>query len=613
VPSSRRSRLLFASFAGGLWKEEGREFSVPTDGLLIADNLEYLRSGAIIGRRGRTKLNSSALAGPVNSLWRHYPRTGDSTTLAAVTDGSNSDFYQADGDSGTFAAVASDGTDIPGTRFYFAFWPAKGFTYLASLTSGLYFYRSSLSTVTSVSADAANEIDLTKLGPYLTIHKNRLFATHVDELNYSVYGSEVNFGNKFLSDSHLSVNDPQGGLITGLTSYVDYLLVLKEGSLWRFVGDIGTGITAQLARYSDTGCVAPDSVAVTDWGVLYVGKRGVFLTDCVDPNPPEMSLPIRSLWVSRDSEEVYGSAVGRWYPKKQQYVLKLDPADSDVYVLSRVEFLKENPFVNESSRVAWVWSHHTNLPMDCAAVWASETDDGRLITGDDSGFIHIYDSGSTDDGTAITTTLQTAGAPIDNLADRNQDLSARARSGRAVDCRVLHRADSVISGEVLYDQASPGAGASFTVGDTTLAQKWYRSVISDQTLFGRFVSIWLRNTASGPDFEVHAIDNRTMLLARRVWRDENDAVDGEDVVATQGNVTISNSDTEAIVTFATAQPNTDYEIAFGLYPSTTAIGPTTVGIKPGTKATTGFTIEVGGRPGTGNSYLVSWILSRASA
>lgn len=609
MPSSRRSRLLFASFAGGLWKEEGREFSVPTDALLIADNLEYLRSGAIIGRRGRTKLNSSALPGPVLALWRHYPRSGTKNTMAFVDIGASVSVWRADGDSGTFVEDTTGLADD--ARWNFANWPAKNATLLVSSGGGLRHWNGT--TVAAVSPDGDNEVTLTDLGPYITLHKSRLFATHVDELNYSVYASEVNDETLWLSASQLSANDPQGGLITGLASFVDYLLVLKEASLWRFVGDIGTGITAQFQRYSDTGCVAPDSVAVTEYGVLFVGKRGVFLTDGVDPNPPEMSLPIRSLWVSRDSEEVYSSAVGRWYPKKQQYVLKLDPADSDAYVLSRVEFLKENPFVNESSRVAWVWSHHTNLPMDCAAVWASETDDGRLITGDDSGYVHIYDSGSTDDGTAITTTLQTAGAPIDNLADRNQDLAARARSGRATDCRVLHRAGAVINGEVLYDQASPGAGASFTVGSSTLEQKWYRSVISDQTLFGRFVSIWLRNTSSGPDFEVHAIDNRTMLLARRVWRDENDAVDGEDVVATQGFVTISGTDTEAIVTFATEQPNTDYTITFGLYPSTTSIGPTTVGMKAGTKATTGFTIEVGGSPGTGNSYLVSWQLSRASA
>lgn len=602
------ARLLIPSFSGGLWtSHEGAEFAIPNDALLIANNIEYRQSGGIIGRRGRTKLNSSALSGPVRELWRHYPRTGTKNTLAFVDIGASVTVFKADGTSGTFSSAT---TGLPDdARWSFANWPAKNKTFIVSTSGTLREWNGT--AVSSVTASGSNQVNLAKLGPYITVHKARLFATHVDELNYSVYASDVNDETTWLSASHLSVNDPQGGAITGLQSFNDFLLIFKEGSLWRFVGDISTTLDAQLSLYSDRGCVAPDSIAVSPYGIFYVGRNGVYITEGTSPNPPDLSLPIKDLFISKTASNNYPNAVGRWYQNKQQYVLKLDPTASDAYVLQRLEILAENPYVDSRSRVVWLWSHHTSLPMISAAVWESETDDGRLITGDTDGYVHIYDNGTTDDGTAIVATLQTASIPIDNTQSRNPARDAQFRTGRAKQVKVLHKASAAISGEILYDQASPGAGASFTVGGSTLAQKFPRAIISNQSLVGRFVSFWIRNTSSSADFELHAIDAKTRLMARRVWRDDNDTLAGT-VVSAQGEVTISNADTESAVTFAVAQPNTDYEIAFGLYPSSTSIGPTTVGIKPGTKSTTGFTAEVGGAPGSGFSYIVMWILSRAS-
>lgn len=601
-------RLSVTSFAGGLWLPEGREFGVPPDALLIADNVEYLTSNGVIGRRGRTKLNSSALSGPIRALWRHYPRTGTKNTLAFVDVGASVTAFKADDDSGTFASAT---TGLPDDAYWgFANWPAKNKTFLTPSSGGLREWDGS--AVSAVTPSGTNEVTLTDLGPYITVHKSRLFATHVDELNYSVYASEINDETTWLALSHLALNDPQGGATTGLVGWNDFLILFKEASLFRFVGDISTTLTAQLGAYSDRGCVAKNSIAVTPYGIIYVGRSGVYITEGTSPNPPELSLPIKSLFIGRNSTPInYANAVGRWYQNKQQYVLKLDPTDQDAYVLQRVEVLDNNPYVDSRSRVAWLWWHHTNLPMISANVWESETDDGRLVTGDESGYVHIYDRGTTDDGTAIEATLQTSSLPIDTTVSRNPEKSAMFRSGRVRRIHVLHRASSTISGEILYDQAAPGGGASFTTGSSSLIEKFTRNTIADQTLWGRFASFWLRNTASSADFEVHAIDARTRLWAPRVWRDDNDELAAA-VVDARGHVTISNTNTEAAVTFAVDQPDTDYEVTFGLYPSSTSIGPSTVGIKPGTKATTGFTAEVGGAPGTGFSYLVMWILSRAS-
>lgn len=593
--------------SGGLWLVESREFGLKPEALLLCDNFEFLNSGGLIGRRGRTKLNSVALDGgdPIRGLWRHYPRTGTKNTLAMVDIGASVTAYKADNASGTFAAAT---TGLPDDALWgFANWPAKNKTFIVSGnrggtgTGGLREWNGT--AVSAVTAGGTNQVTLTNLGPYVTLHKVRLFATKLSELNFSVYASEVSNETVWLSASQLSVNDPQGGLITGLASFFDFLLTFKETSLFRFVGDISTSLGARLALYSDLGCIAPQSIAISPYGVIFVGRNGVYITDGVNPNPPELSLPIRSLFVARSTETQYPNAIGRWYPNKQQYVLKLDPTASEAYILTRTEVLAENVFIGERSRVVWSWTKHTNLPASAMAVWDSEQDDGRLITGDSVGFVHIYDNGTTDDGTAIVATGQAAARPVGLVR------GGSFRTGRVNRLSTLHRAGSTFTAELLYDFAAPGAGAALTVGDATLEQKFPRVWVPDRTLLGRFVSVWFRHSASSANVEIHNFELETQLRSRRVWRDTNDGVGA--VLQTEGNVVISGTATEAVVTFATAQSDTNYEIAFGLAPSA-GIGPTTVGIKPGTKATTGFTAEVGGAPGVGNSYTISWILSRAS-
>ena len=601
------SRLVLPSFAGGLWlTAEGREHAIPADALLKCDNLEFLFSGGLQGRRGRTIFSGSALPGPIRALWRHYPRTGTKNTLAFVDVGATVEAWSADDDSGTFALATAA---LPDDAFWdFANWPAKNKTFITSTGGGLRQWDGT--NVTAVTASGTNEVDLTNLGPYLTVHKSRIFTPNIDELNYSIYASEVNDETTFLSDSHLSLNDPQGGRTTGLVGWNDFLILFKEGSLFRFVGDVSSTLEAQLGAYTDRGCVAPNSIAVTPYGLIYVGRQGVYITEGTSPNPPELSLPIRPLFISRSSQQNYPNAVGRWYQNKQMYVLKLNPLEEDAYVLQRIEVLAENPYVDSRSRVAWIWWHHTSLLMDAATVWESETDDGRLITGDSIGRIHRFDDGSDDDGNPITATMQTAAVPIDNSYSRNPENSAQMRSGRVKWLRLKHRASNPLTGEVLYDHDGPFGGAAFLVGTDTDEEKFSRAPIADQELIGKFVSFWIENPASDETYEIHMIDAITRLKNRRVWRDDTDQPEGE-VVETQGSVTITGTNTEAAVTFGTVQPNTSYYITFGVE-SSTGIGPSTVGIKPGTKATTGFTAEVGGAPGTGNTYTIHWHLARAS-
>lgn len=505
--------MRFGDFSDGLWLPEGVDFAVPPNALVQADNVEYTTSGGVRGRRGRSLF--ATLPDPVRSNWRHYPRSGTPITLVATDGGGAVVFWTAPGTSSTFTLLS--GTFQPTAPWHFTNWPAKNKTFL---TNGLdpmqSFDGTALTTVTS--AGGAGNLTTVPNGPYVVLHKSRLWSTLPAEINYSVYASDVNDPTVWPAVNQISLNDPKGGAITGLASYFDFLIGLKSTSLWRFVGDIGTLTGAQLARYCDKGCIAPNSIAVTPWGVIFVGKDGVFLTDGVSPVPLELSSPIRSLFVGRDTERQYPNAVGTFYPRRDQYVLKLDPNAPEVYVLTRLNILYENPYIGAHSEAVWVWARNTSLPVATGTSmvpWFADTDDGRLLVGDENGNLWTADADNTatDNGTPVVATIQTASRALD---------ARHGLTGRAYRVKALYRGTQPLTGNLIYDQHTT-PDTPFSTGVTTLAagEQESRTTLLDFAHMGRFLAVQVSNPSDSFQFELSTLDVDVRMRSPRVWRDTN--------------------------------------------------------------------------------------------
>ena len=499
--------MQWTNFSDGLWLPETVDYQVPPNSLLRADNVEYMTGTGLRGRRGRLLLGT--VPNKAISLWRHYPRTGTPSTLAANDDGAAVAFYSASGASGTFGAVAGGGGLTTGTPWYFTNWASQNLSILANGVDTLRSYNgTTIATITTT--------PIVVDGPYLVLHKSRLWATKSTEINFSVYASAVNSTTSFPAANQLSVNDPLGGKVTGLGSFFDFLIIGKSTSMWRFVGDISTLAGAQLARYSDDGCTAPATFQMTPYGIIYLGKRGLLLTDGLVPAAQELSLPIRSLFISRSSENLYPTAVGQWYPRKQQYVLKLDPTATEAYVLSRVLVLSENPYTDTRSRVVWVWSKHTSLPCGAGttiAGYPSDADDGRLLVADANGNITTYDADNqtTDDGAPFTSTIQTSSRLVDKAH----------RTGRAYRVKPVYRGSTALTGSIRYDQHTSddvtwSAGSVIAVDVQTP-----RTSLYDFGKFGRYVSVLASNTGDAYNYELREINLDMRLRSARVWRDTN--------------------------------------------------------------------------------------------
>jgi hypothetical protein len=482
--------LTISDFSGGLWLPDQSDFALPPGALLVADNLDYLPTGGVRGRRGRVKYNATPLPGEVVSLWRHYPRAGTPATLAAFTNaGAVALRHDTIGD-GTFSLLTGGTGFSAGGIFYFTNWPSKSTTFCAN---GIETMRAYNGVLTDMGTTPHR-------GPYLTVWQSHLWATDPAELNYSVYCSDTDDETVWPPENHLNVSDAQGGQIVGLRGWQDRLIILKTTGLWSFFGDIDLPVSSNLTQYSDVGCVSARSIDVCPDGILYLGRDGLYLTDGQRSVPLEVSRPIRPQFVAPATQSVNTTAVGAWYPRRGQYWISTAAGIWPISLATRLA---------PGGKQSWAWATYGyQLAATAFCTWDSEDEDGRLLIGTADGQVWIADTGNTDDGQPIATFVKPAARYLD---------PALQRTGRVYSLKVLYRGARPLVGYVEYD-GSGGADVSFAVGSPLLDTKDARVTLwADLTKQGRFATVGLVNPADSYDYELYRIDLETRLHSARRW------------------------------------------------------------------------------------------------
>lgn len=500
----------FSSFLGGLWVPVQGLESTPQTALRVADNLEFFSrpgdDGGLVrfrGRRGRAKWNASLLpgTGDVLSLHRFYPRVGSPSTLVAFQNGGVVNFRHDTADNGVFGAVTGAFSAASGQRWRFINWPQKEASFGVNGSNGLYSYNGTLAPVTI----AGVAID----GPYLALWKNRLWATKANELPFSLYASDLASATSWTGTQQISLNDATGNLITGISPDPtgDYLIGTKEQSLWHFWGDIALG-DGGLRKFSDQGNVAPNSLVLTDWGIIYVGRHGVYLNSGAQPVGLEISAPIRGLFRTPTGQNVYTQAVGFWYKRKQQYWLKLSPADTWTYVLQRVAVYNQQ--TGQETGAVWLWSRFLSMPLFSATAWDGAADDGRLLVGDRAGQVWQADFGATDDGVAYSVQAQTHRLLVDP-----QEL----RVGRISSVDAFYAGNAPVVIGLRYDESETN-DVTITLGDnqgdSSVQRDWEPT--HDYSKSGQYASWLLTFTGDAPNFQLQRLDMTLNYRSRKVWR-----------------------------------------------------------------------------------------------
>lgn len=413
----------------------------------------------------------------------------DPTFIIAVMEPAGRTSYKKQTSHGGYGQIYRPPAQHPG-RPRFVGWSALDRTYIFDGTNravffdGYSFY------------DAGEQVPV---GPYATFWKERLISTRPEELGFGVYacgiGDPTNWDPRF----SLNVGDDHGGKLTGLEGFGDELIMLKDGGCWSFQGEIES--QGRLYQYSDIGCWAPNSVAVTPAGIIFVGRDGVYITSGAGSGVTELSTPLRALFDSRLEFSTYPDAIGVYAPRKQQYWLKLSPSALDGYVLQRIA---------RPDGDVYSWSHMPVMPMNIGYAWPGGADTGELFLGGADGLVREYDRSSTDNEAAIAVSLRTA----------SMRLSSADNIGRVTHVQAFTRATQPMTLSVRYDDANDLTVTLDPLGQTLPDPDFQhlRKSFTDQSVLGRTVSVAIVNPSDGPAFELHELAIATRLRTSRAWR-----------------------------------------------------------------------------------------------
>lgn len=482
-------------FLGGLWIPDNFDAQAPNNGLIQADDIEYLPDATIRGRRGRI-LFSTGNQYPFLSLWRHYPRSADgSQRWLGVFDSGLATVVRHDvGTPGVFTELTGGTGHTAGRPFWFTTWASKDKTFLANGHELLQYDGSAITPVVQ-SGTAIT-------GPYLTLHQSRLVGTRSDEITYSIYATSVD-DETSSPGIHLNLSDREGGSIVGVGTLGDRLIIQKTTGLWSLLGDIEVlaGIPI-LTQYSNRGALAPRSIAYDEGGFWFVASAGVYWSDGINPNPIEVSLPIRHLFVFPGGNQPYPDAVAVWYAHRDMFVVKLAQSHAHSYRCQRMK-------LPGKKGTLYLWSRNTSEPGTCLAMPPAERDVGHYFAGDSNGDLWQCDTGSTDGGVAYTPTIR---LPARRLSDLQHE-------GRVHYFFANYRGSSHATVGLRYDNHQSD-DVTLTVGKAqTLGLQEVKKKVPEQRTFGKFVSAGVSLPAGdGPEAALYSVRLDHRLRARRVWR-----------------------------------------------------------------------------------------------
>lgn len=492
---------------GGWQTFRGTNINLGPSTLIDLQNMEYFivpdaEKGyrvVLRGRRGRSAFTASAIVsgGQTTDLFRYYPKSASPATVAIVQDvvgtPTKKNFYHDTDDNGTFASITGDFNANATASWYGVIWPEKDKLFLANGSNGLYSYNGA--TLAAVSQSA-----IQMQGPYITVYQSHLIGTRPDTLEREVYFSAADDELTVSGSLALSLNDPQGGLITGLWSLQDRLLISKQTSWWYQLGS--PLLQGALVRYSDVGNVAPRAACQTPWGIIYVAREGVKVTDGVSQLPIDVTGPLLAARFSTAStDSVFPSAVAVYYPRLQQYWLKLAPADTQVYVLSRLE--------GPDNSVALLWATYTSMPLVAGLSWSGESDDGRLLLASSDGKLWRADNTTLDDASEITAVAQTAFQPT----------AFPDRVGRIHQIKASYQGKGQITAGIRYD-ANTSNDTAVTLGSSlgAAALQRPRGLVTTFDKSGEYWSLRLSHAAANPTFELHSLEVLIRPRSGRLWR-----------------------------------------------------------------------------------------------
>ena len=118
----------------------------------------------------------------------------------------------------------------------------------------------------------------------ITHHKNRIFLAGLEDKNQVQYSKLIVSGSPVQFNDTLAIDMPEnGGIITGLASLDDKLIIFKRSAIYTITGD-GPNNLGQQNSFSDpqivasdVGCTDSNSIVLTPEGLMFKSSKGIYL------------------------------------------------------------------------------------------------------------------------------------------------------------------------------------------------------------------------------------------------------------------------------------------------------------------------------------------------
>jgi len=439
----------------------------------------YIDNGAIVKRSGCRRWNATALdTKPVTSLTRYYREDGTKKLIGLCDD---TLYYIPD--NGGAATALTGATFTSGSRLEFSTYINN--LYLCNQEDGYFKYDNSTITAPT-DAPAARWI--------MPHGDNRMWTANSENERSRVWFSGDSDPTSWaINDDYFEVSSDDGDEITGLSSFVDDLIIFKDNSIWVATGTYDPENELALTkRVSDAGCSAGRSIATINNRIYFLGKEGVYEFDGV---------------AARLISEAVESTVKGINPSQRENAVGVG-SDSKYYLAYAPLGSNINTEMLVYDTLARSWAKYDGKYAEAADIIAlSGADDGNEVligTSQNTGMVYEINQGFSDDGDNGTATAGGA----DTLTDSTKSWATNMWAGNVVQITagtgvgqertIASNTGTALTVSVAWT-TQPSTDSTYTiVGDAInfyYYTKWFSMSVPESKK--KFKRIWVYTDASG--------------------------------------------------------------------------------------------------------------------
>ena len=211
----------------------------------------------------------------ITGLFKFYTATSKYFIACA---GSN----VATGSGGAFSTSITPSTNTVTSGKYWSGVSFNNFFYMFNPSVPMQYYQGTGGLNSPASTPGTN-------CSYSAVHKSRVWAARSDSLPYRLYWSSLNNGNDWATTGGYADLPDITQEITGIVSWGGYLYVFTETNIYVLLGSTPNDFSLRKTN-SMVGAIAPRSIKVTDIGICFLSRSGVYAFDGNNSNKASVKI-----------------------------------------------------------------------------------------------------------------------------------------------------------------------------------------------------------------------------------------------------------------------------------------------------------------------------------